>query len=154
MSELQVYVDETLDALDLSQYKQPLKNLVEACKGAGWDVTIDYESRTVNFPESIKAFAIGLAVVEYYEPDTGAFVRDMTAPLGDNLTSPCFPEFEPIMGLTDKAPVAFIFGFREVHDPESPTFLQFASQEKLNEIASRMTSSLEAWLALLSRDES
>lgn len=111
---LQSYADETLDHVGLPQLKQQLKTLREAFAANGWALKIDVNEDVMELPDGIFAKSIVGKPVEYYEPTTGKFARDVSGPLGDNGVCPAACE-ETIVRDEDRFPAVFIVGTRAVN---------------------------------------
>jgi hypothetical protein len=135
MRTMQQYADETLDALGLGQFKQSLKTIEDAFRANGWEVAIDYHNGSIDVPDGLGVRAIAGKPLEFYEPSTGRFARDVTGPLGTNPVSP--DDVEMPVGQQDDdvpnevraLPECFICGTREVEDPDGPIHQKFATPE-------------------------
>lgn len=111
---LQSYADETLDKVGLPQLKQQLKTIREAFAANGWALKISPTEDVMELPDGIFAKSIVGKPVEYYEPTTGKFARDVSGPLGDN--GVCPPECEEtIVRDADRFPAVFVTGTRALN---------------------------------------
>lgn len=146
---LQEYADANLEELGLGRYKQPLKTVKEAFAANGWELVIDPENGP-KFPEGLLRCKPAHAVLEYYMPETGAFVRDVTGPLGTHDCAAIDGVDEPELRVDaeyGEMPVAYIVGVREANDPKGETFRQFATQDAMTTYVLRANNDLEQMLA-------
>jgi hypothetical protein len=97
-----------------------LCSVKEAFELHDWDFNVEPGTDTLTLPEGVQAKTFAGKALEYYEPKTGKFVRDVTGPFGDSGFLPEDIDENEIERDDEEYPIVMLVGVREVEDFGGP----------------------------------